>query len=75
MSSMEYDDAKRFAAMNVGGVNVCLLLSILDLAIRYGVPMVKAIVAAWDKPHITSEDIDAMAHRLKKPEEYLPPKR
>ena len=47
-----------------------LIIEILDLAARYGIPAVLAIVQTWEKESITSEDVVELKNRVKHPDEY-----
>lgn len=47
-----------------------LVVEILQLAARYGIPAVLAIVQTWEKESITSEDVTELKHRIKYPDEY-----
>ena len=47
-----------------------LVVEILQLAARYGIPAVLAIVQTWEKESITSEDVAVLKHRIKYPDEY-----
>lgn len=47
-----------------------LILGILELAVKYGVPAVREAIAAVNKEIITQADIDALPALIKRPEEY-----
>lgn len=47
-----------------------LILGILELAVKYGIPAVRESIEAINKETITQEDIDALPALIKKPEEY-----
>lgn len=47
-----------------------LVVEILQLAARYGIPAVLAIVQTWEKESISSEDVAELKHRIKYPDEY-----
>lgn len=47
-----------------------LVVEILQLAARYGIPAVLAIVQTWEKESITSEDVDKLKTLIKYPDEY-----
>lgn len=47
-----------------------LIIEILGLAARYGIPAVLAIVQTWEKESITSEDVAELKNRVKHPDEY-----
>ena len=55
-------------------VNWNLIMELLELAARYGVPAIKAIIETWSDD-MTPEDIRARIEearaRLKRPEEYF----
>lgn len=47
-----------------------LVVEILQLAARYGIPAVLAIVQSWEKESITSEDVAKLKNLIKYPDEY-----
>lgn len=47
-----------------------LIIEILGLAARYGIPAVKAIIETWEKTTITSEDVAALKTAVRHPDEY-----
>lgn len=51
-------------------MNTAVLLTILELALKYGVPAVQSAIEAMNKDKITEEDIKALATMIRKPEEY-----
>lgn len=51
-------------------VSTKLIIEILGLAARYGIPAVKAIIETWEKETITSEDVVELRNRIKHPDEY-----
>lgn len=51
-------------------MNVTVLLLILELAAKYGVPAVREIIEAWEKTSVTEEDIEVLRGKLKHPNEY-----
>ena len=53
-------------------MNVQLVLAILSLAVRYGIPAVQKVVEEWSKDHeeITLEDIEKLKELVKHPDEY-----
>lgn len=51
-------------------MNTATILSILELAVKYGVPAVQAAIEAINKEEITEEDIKSLPGLIRKPEEY-----
>lgn len=51
-------------------MNTATILSILELAVKYGVPAVQAAIEAINKEEITEEDIKSLPGMIRKPEEY-----
>lgn len=51
-------------------MNTATILSVLELAVKYGVPAVQAAIEAINKEEITEEDIKALPGLIRKPEEY-----
>ena len=51
-------------------MNTATILSILELAVKYGVPAVQKAIETINKDEITEEDIKALATMIRKPEEY-----
>lgn len=47
-----------------------LIIEILGIAARYGIPAVKAIIETWEKTSITSEDVAALKTAVRHPDEY-----
>lgn len=48
-----------------------LIIEILGLAARYGIPAVKAIIETWEKETVTSEDVAALRTAVRHPDEYV----
>lgn len=51
-------------------METALVLSILNVAVTYGIPAVVNAITAINKPMITQEDIDALPGMIKPPEDY-----
>ena len=51
-------------------MNTAAILSILELAMKYGVPAIQAAIEAINKEEITEEDIKALPGMIRKPSEY-----
>lgn len=51
-------------------MNTTLVLLILELATKYGIPAVQKIISTWQKDTVTLEDVEALRERLKHPDEY-----
>lgn len=51
-------------------MNTATILTILKLAVKYGVPAVQKAIETINKDEITEEDIKALATMIRKPEEY-----
>ena len=51
-------------------MNTAVLLTILELALKYGVPAVQSAIEAMNKDKITEDDIRALPGLIRKPEEY-----
>ena len=51
-------------------MNTAAILSILELAVKYGVPAVQAAIEAINKEEITEEDIRELPGMIRKPSEY-----
>lgn len=47
-----------------------LIIEILGLAARYGIPAVKSIIETWEKETVTSEDVAALKTAIRHPDEY-----
>lgn len=54
----------------MNSVTTALVVEILQLAARYGIPAVLAIVQTWEKESITSEDVAELKNLIKHPDEY-----
>lgn len=51
-------------------MNTATILTILELAMKYGIPAVQKAIENINKDEITEEDIKALATMIRKPEEY-----
>lgn len=51
-------------------MNVTVILAIVELIAKYGVPAVKAVLETWERDEVTLEDVEALRSRLKSPDEY-----
>ena len=47
-----------------------LIIEILGLAARYGIPAVKSIIETWEKETVTSEDVVALKTAIRYPDDY-----
>lgn len=54
----------------MNSATTALVVEILQLAARYGIPAVLAIVQTWEKESITSEDVAKLKNLIKYPDEY-----
>ena len=52
-------------------VKATVIVDILDLAARYGIPAVLSIIGTWTKDTVTKADVDELKHRLMLPDDYL----
>ena len=51
-------------------MNTAVIMTILELALKYGVPAVQSAIEAMNKDKITEDDIRALPGLIRKPEEY-----
>lgn len=54
----------------MNSATTALIVEILQLAARYGIPAVLAIVQTWEKESITSKDVAELKNLIKHPDEY-----
>lgn len=47
-----------------------VILAIIELIAKYGIPAVRDAIQEWNKDVITEEDIKHLADRIKHPSEY-----
>lgn len=52
--------------MPINAVSVAVIMEVIGLIVKHGVPAVKAMIETWEKDEITLEDVKALAHKLER---------
>ena len=56
--------------MPINTVSVAVIMEVIGLIVKHGVPAVKAMIETWEKDEITLEDVKALAHKIDHPDTY-----
>lgn len=51
-------------------MNTQVILAIINLIVKYGVPAVKSVIETWQKDTVTLEDVEALKKQIKSPDQY-----
>lgn len=54
--------------MPINAVSVAVIMEVIGLIVKHGVPAVKAMIETWEKDEITLEDVKALARKIDHPE-------